>query len=383
MGDGLTVGVTFYLHGEDRSIFVNGGHQNTAFLAQLLAACDGVERVIPLNGGPGHDAPEGMMYDGMGFDFVRFEDVADEIDVLIECGAQIPVQHEQHVHKRGGKVIAYKFGNAFVLDAQKVCTGKGDQDVFNGTRFDAVWTNPQHMHTNASYWEGVYRCPVLSLPHIWSPTFVEKVTEKLKLDYGYKPGRVAKRIAIYEPNLEVVKTCHIPMLVCDLAYRQRPELIDTVWVTNTDHIRKQLTFKKFHSTLDICTTKAADGKNVCSCESRYNLIQFQSQHADVCVSWQWENALNYAYYELLYGHYPLVHNSEMLPGGVGYRYYGFDAHLGAEALLRALSEHDSIRANAYNSRVDAFLQTVHPLYPENIRLHEDAIDRVIAERLVA
>ena len=376
MALGLTIGVTFYLHDKARSIFANGGHQNTVFLLDALAACPSVGRVIAVNGGPGETAPEDMLYGDL--EFKRFEEVADELDVYIECGAQIPKWHAEQVHANGGKVVAYKFGNAFVLDLQKVCDGRGNQDIFNGTKFDVVWTNPQHVYTNASYWAGVYRCPVAVLPHIWDETFVERVVAKRKLNFGYMPGKPAKRIAIFEPNIEVVKSCHIPMLACDLAFRQRPELIDTVWVTNTDHLRNQLTFKKFYLTLDIGTTPADKGG--CSCESRYNLIEFQSQHADICVSWQWENALNYAYYELLYGQYPLVHNSEMLP--VGYRYHGFDAHDGARALLMAITEHDNW-AEQYNADADAFLQTVKPSYQPNIDAHENAIQEVRSQRLVA
>jgi hypothetical protein len=167
------------------------------------------------------------------------------------------------------------------------------------------------------------------------------------------------------------------MLVCELAYREKPELIDAVWVTNTDGLRDQLTFQRFHHALDIGHRRAADGKHVCSCESRYNLVWFQSEHADAVVSWQWENALNYAYYETLYGHYPLVHNSPMLPDDVGYRYHGFDAHHGAMVLLHALQYHDE-RAEEYNASADAFLETVHPGYQPNIDAHTEAIDALWA-----
>lgn len=382
MNDGLTVGVTFYLHNEPRSIFANGGHQHAVFLARLLARCPGVKRVLALNGGPGEKPPPDMLYDGLGLDFVRFEQVDDEVDLLIECGAQIPAWQAEAVHKRGGKVVAFKFGNAFVLDSQKLCDGRGNQQCFNGARFDAVWTNPQHMRTNASYWEAIYRCPVLVVPHIWDRTFVDLVAAKLGLDFGYRPGRARKRIAIYEPNLEVVKTCLLPMIICDLTYREQPDLIDTVWVTNTDRLRGQLTFQAHHAMLDICRERAADGKHVATFEARYNLVQFQSQHADVCVSWQWENALNYAYYELLSGHYPLVHNSELLPAGIGYRYHDFDAHDGARALLVALRSHDE-RAEEYNAAADVFLRSVSSDCPANISEHADAIKSVTARALAA
>ncbi|GAG25958.1 unnamed protein product, partial [marine sediment metagenome] len=197
------------------------------------------------------------------------------------------------------------------------------------------------------------------------------------LAFEYTPGPGPKAVAIYEPNINIVKTCQIPMLVCELAYRQRPELFEAVYATNTAGLKDQLTFKGFYSALDIARNKAADGKTVLSCEPRYIFPFFQAKHADIVVSWQWENALNYAYYEALYGHYPLVHNSPMLPEHVGYRYHGFDAHDGAEALIKALTEHDASRER-YNTIADDFLETVHPDYPGNITAHQDAIDEVMA-----
>jgi hypothetical protein len=320
-----------------------------------------------------------MLLDDLDFDFVRFEDVADEIDLYIEFGAQIPAKHEKHVHANGGRVVGYKFGNAFVLDAEKLIAGKGDQGIFNGTQFDAIWTNAQHMATNASYWEACYRAPVRCLPHVWEPLFAEKSKAELRrsLQFEYEPGRTAKRIAIYEPNINLVKLCHVPMLVCELAYRERPELIDSVWVTNTDRLRKQLTFQRFHHALDIGHKRAADGKHVCSCESRYNLVWFQAEHGDVVVTWQWENALNFVYYEALYGHYPLVHNSPLLPDGIGYRYHGFDAHGGARVLIDALERHDG-RHEEYAADCDAFLRTIHPNAPANIDAHTEAIEQLWA-----
>lgn len=374
---GLVVGVTFYLHKGERSIFVNGGHQNAVFLVDQLRRCPAVARVIPVNYGEADTPPPQMMLDGLGLEFRKFEDVRDELDLLIECGSQIPPEWERHVHARGGKVVAYKFGNSLILDMEKLIAGRGDQGIHNGTQFDAVWTTPQHMHTNASYYEVAYRCPVRQVPHIWDSTFADKAISEFRggLTWGYRPRPGPKSIACYDPNIDVVKMCIVPMLVCDLAYRERPELVDKVWITNTDPLRPQLTFQRMALALDICRRRAADGHAVCTFESRYNMVYFHAKHADVCIAWQWENGLNYAYYEMLYGHYPLVHNSELLPDGVGYRYHGFDAHEGAQVLLEVLAAHDG-RLEEYNAAADTFLKTVRPDAQDNIEVHQAEIHRL-------
>jgi hypothetical protein len=57
------------------------------------------------------------------------------------------------------------------------------------------------------------------------------------------------------------------------------------------------------------------------------------------VSHQWDLPLNYFYLECCWQGYPLVHNAHLVPE-LGYFYPAHDVDIGAEALLRALSEHD-------------------------------------------
>lgn len=86
------------------------------------------------------------------------------------------------------------------------------------------------------------------------------------------------------------------------------------------------------------------------------------------VAHQWENALNYAYYDALHGGYPLVHNSDMLPDGVGYRYHDFDVHEAACVLMDAIEHHDE-RAPEYDLAASRFLATVNALHPANVEAH--------------
>jgi hypothetical protein len=331
----VKVGVSFFVSKKDSSIWNNGGAQNCIFLWKLLQECPSVSDVYLINGGDGEIPSDAMMLGDLKTKIVRFDEVKDEIDVLIEAGAQIERAHEEHVHARGGAVVAYKFGNAYVIDTERVIHEGTAGSIMNGTKFDEVWTNKQHMHTCAGYWQSLYRCPVRAVPHIWDPMFIHLAQQEmpLNLSFQYKPGRAPKRIAILEPNINIVKTCQIPMLIVDEVYRAHPDLVGDVYVTNSAQFKEHLTFKKFAASLDI----VKDGK--CSFEHRYNTPWFMASFADVVVSHQWENALNYLYYELLYAGHPLVHSSDMLDAG--YYYKSFDVQKGAEALERALRFHDN------------------------------------------
>jgi len=376
VGRRLTIGVTFFLRASDcQSIFENGATQNCVFLVQLLKAAG--HKVFAINAGDGDKPHDALMLRGLGIEFARFGDVYEQLDVLIEAAAQVSAGHVSLMRRsvRGGwrgYASAYRFGNAYVIDGERTVFGKSSGSIFNGAQFDEVWTTPQHENTCSSYWEVCHRCPVRIMPHIWEPTFVDAAVKEFPAGehFGYRPGRERKRISILEPNIGMVKLCHIPMLACELAFRERPDLIDKVQVTNTTHIREHQTFANFAGNLDMVKAKHSDGKSVCSFEDRFNTPMWLAKYTDVVVSHQWENSKNYMYYDALYGGYPLVHNAD-LPSGVGYNYPGFSAHKAGDVLLDVLSDHDSWHEE-YVSRAHKFLDTVRATAPANIEAHERA-----------
>jgi hypothetical protein len=371
----MRIGITFFLKKES-SIWSNGATQNCVFLWMLLHAAG--HQVFAINGGDADATPPAMMLRSVpGLDFVRLPEVVDHLDLLIEAGSQVYASDVARVQSHGGRCVTYKVGNAYVIDNERVIHNKSAGAIFNGSRFDEVWTNPQHMRTCASYWETCYRCPVRCLPHIWEPTFIDAAIREFPetLHFGYQPGPSRKRVGIFEPNFNIVKTCTIPLLVCEQAYRRAPYLIGDVFVTNAEQLKSHLTFDRFASHLDIVRAGLA------SFEGRYNTPWFLAKHTDIVVAHQWENALNYAYYDALYGGYPLVHNSEMIP--LGYRYDGFDATSGADALIKAMTTHD-VRAAEYRDEARSFLDTtVRATSKANVHAYDTATSRLFAGRPTA
>lgn len=369
----MRCGITFFLQ-EGGNIWNSGAVQHCIFLRECLQAIPGVE-VVVINAGHDISVPPGLMLDGLGIEFVKLPDVISTLDVLIQCHGQVSASDVATVKANGGHAVAFKFGNEYVIDAERMMRCGKSGAIVNGAQFDEIWTNAQHIETCGSYWEAVYRCPVRVLPHTWSPLFIDKLIAAEGLDFGYKPGRAAKRIAIYEPNINIVKMAFLPLLVCELAFRAQGELIEQVLATNTKHMMAQVTFKHLCLSLDMVKAKAADGHPVCTFQGRSRFASHQAKHADVVVSHQWQNGLNFAYYDALHGGYPLIHNSTFLPDGIGYRYGGFDAHEGARVLLAALRNHDK-DADGYRSRSEAFLETLHPRHPDITASHARALERL-------
>ena len=72
---------------------------------------------------------------------------------------------------------------------------------------------------------------------------------------------------------------------------------------------------------------------------RFDTPAFLSELTDVVVSHQWENPLNYFYFDVCWQGYPLVHNAS-LALDIGYYYADNDVQQAARQLTIALKEHD-------------------------------------------
>jgi hypothetical protein len=65
-----------------------------------------------------------------------------------------------------------------------------------------------------------------------------------------------------------------------------------------------------------------------------------SKIADIAVSHQWGNPLNYLYFDLAWLGYPIIHNAHLC-NDVGYYYPDFNYVDGSEILNFAINNHDN------------------------------------------
>lgn len=376
--DRPNVGITFFAsHDPRHTIWSNGTLQNVLLLLFMLRDHEAIGKVWLINGGTAETPGPSLNIAEPDLPLARFDQVADQLDVLIEAGAQVAPGQADEIHRRGGIVIGYRCGNDYIMDAERICFDLQPGPVFNGTTFDEIWTQPQHEAMCRSLWQLALHAPVRVMPHIWSPRFIERAARRLQqgepaATYGYRPHGGGKRIGIFEPNLNVIKTFITPLLICEAAYRRDRAALSEVYVTNTSGLTDHPTFRSLTGTLDCVRDRLV------SFEARYNLPMFLARFADIVVSHQWQNGLNYLYYDVLYGEYPLVHNSPYLRD-VGYYYPEFDAEAGAEALLRAVSQHDRQRDD-YRMRARRLLERVDIANPDNRGCHVERLLSLLATR---
>ena len=370
------IGITFNLEGKTRDIWANGAGQNVIFLYNLLKSLDCVESVVLVSDGPNKIAvpDKGFMLDDFDLSFAYVYDVLDDLDVLIEGTLIIEPDYANRIHQRGGKTVVYKMGNDYVYDIESTIHNKPPIHQFNGAKIDVNWMLPHHMNTNSSYFSIMHDCPTIKIPFIWEPSFCQAAIEQRPdLSFGYlsniDKNNYKRRISSFEPNISIFKNSFTDILIAEQAYRERPDLIEHVYMCNTYDKREHSTFHNFISRTEL----VKDG--VMSVESRFRMTDFLSIYTDVVLSTQWENGLNYAYCDALYGGYPLVHNSTLLPKGVGYYYDQFDAFDGAKKLIYAIENHDK-NYDEYMKKANDYLDSLNPYNPVNLAIHERELKRL-------
>lgn len=373
----LTVGVSLFAT-PDAHVWSSGIHQNVAFLLMCLRAMPTVGRVVLINGGSSDRLPPTLDFDALQVPLVQPQDVTHEVDVVIEMGAKLPQAWIRRVKARGVKVIAFLVGHSYTSMIEPVIFERDQAIGLVNMEPDEVWLMHKDWHTAAPILRTLLRAPLVEIPHLWAPDFLLRQVQGLEAAghrWGFDASQRARSAdgwgaAIFEPNIGVVKSSVVPMLVCEAAYREQPQMLRHMMVMNTVHMKEHPTFNHFAQVLDLTRDNRA------SYEPRVTVPECLSRFGrDVVVSHQWENEQNYLYYDVLHGGYPLVHNSRWLADRApGFFYPDFQASEGGRALVRAWQQPAEFWTD-YRRQAHTFLATLHPEHDNNVRALMDRLTR--------
>jgi hypothetical protein len=370
---GLRIGITIGLRSPDESLWINGVKQNALFLAMLLARSAYDYRVTLVNttAVPITDA---LPWSRAQFATQPFAQVKDDLDVLIELGGQIDAEQTAYLKARGVKLVSYCCGFEYIHAIQSILFGRRLwETLFINRGYDQIWAIPQIAPSSLPFLQSLRRCPAKVVPFVWDPLFLTERARALPRSGLYAPsGKPAKRLTVMEPNHDVVKCCLYPMLIIDEAYRQQPQAIEFTHVTNAQRLAQDSPeFVMLMHQLEIVRNGRA------SFVGRYDTPAFLSEHTDVVVSHQWENPLNYFYFDVCWQGFALVHNASLVPD-LGYYYPENDVATGARTLLHVLNEHDA-NAAAYLQRQRTLLRRFTPENPELVRAYDDLLAALLRE----
>jgi len=375
----MRIGISVFTHtGQD--IWESGKAQGALFLAALLQRIGFVERVVLLDTGDQHAMPPQVDMAALGLDLLTPQAATDAVDVVIEMtGAWLPGDWLAYFRACGGKACHFNLGHPHARLGEPVLFTDNAAWVPYG-RCDGVWVRPSGKDF-APMLRTLHRCPVQVAPFLWSPYFIARRADEIEragFHFGYRPGASRPsdgwRLALFEPNISVVQTCMVPMLICDAAYRQQPARIASMQVLNTLHMKDHLTMLFMANSLDLVRQHRA------VFHGRHDIAGFMAQHADAVVAHQWQDEQAHSPLEALYGGYPLVHNAPWLRDA-GYYYPDFDIAAGAAQLLRAAQEHDA-HVDGYRARAQRVIDAVDPQAQANVdayaRLLRDLVEKAPA-----
>jgi hypothetical protein len=345
----LRIGVTFARPSEDPVVLLwsSGMGQNSVLLVLLLQRLADVGEVVMVDCS-GIAAPHPLaVWSGVATTLAQ--DAIERLDIIIECGMRGPPDLMKRFRDRGGRLVSYMAGNSMAMNFEALASGMPHGETVSTVPFDAVWITPQHWTINRASCL-LTRSPVVEkVPHIWGHIFIEARARATGVNPFYKTDRAtdALRVGVLEPNVNVRKTFHLPLLACEEALRCAPDTIDHVLLFNTVAIKLVPHFLELTSSLDLFRACRLFS------EGRMPIAEVLHRHIDAVVVHQWENDLNYLYWDVLWSGHPLIHISPSLEG-VGYPYASFDPADGGRALIEAARCHRG-RAAAARAKALEFL----------------------------
>jgi hypothetical protein len=186
---------------------------------------------------------------------------------------------------------------------------------------------------------------------------------------GLKPGD--KKLVTMEPNLNVLKYSMIPILIAENTFKKSgKDAFKQMYVAGGTKILKNDYFKHMIKNLEMVKINPPKLKFV----PRYPITTILAEEADIVLSHQWDNPLNYLYLDALYFGYPLVHNANMVQDA-GYYYEDFKIFDGVEQLEWALTKHDS-HLDEYKRKTQKVLNRYESTNPKIVEIYKQLIENL-------
>lgn len=360
----MKIGISVLTHA-GQSIWENGLGQNIFYFVQLLSKLPFVTDIVLLNCGDQQSLPPEAGALASGVSLVAPRDLSELPDVIFEMGGGLDVEWLDYARARGKKVVFFCCGQPYVGLIEPTVFQR-DGYFSRATRCDEIWILGKDRALMPML-RTLHRCPVFEVPFLWDSTFIDQrisAVEQASLRFGYQPrsargetGPRGLRVAVFEPNISVVKCGVVPMLIGETAFRVDANAVRSLHVLNSVQMRKHPSFSFLLGSMDLQRRERVH------LHGRHDFAGFMSQNADAVIAHQWRNDQNILYLDALYGGYPLIHNSPWL-SSLGYYYGESDIESGAAQLLRAVQYHDT-EYKYYTQRARSFLLSLSPRGAEN------------------
>jgi hypothetical protein len=364
------IGITLNFPKENAYLFCNGIKQNALFFYKLLVNI-GKYDVYFIVDKKSLENARGLQE--MNCQYISSENIIGKVfNIVFSFDFLLSSEINTLLKENGTKHIFYNCGNLYIVDSEN-CLYEKKNDSYNMYQrynyYDECWNIPQMTNTNHFYLKTLLRCNIVKeVPFIWSPELIDYERNK------YKKRSEIKSIAIFEPNMSIMKWAFPSVLICENAYRDCniTDKIKKVYITNinsgSEDSKRRFNLDNFNN-LVRCLDLKRDSK--LTIEARHNSLYIMSKYADIAVSHTWENYLNYLYFDMAWMGWPIVHNGKFCKE-IGYYYDEFNYEMGGNALKEAILNHDE-NADEYLLRNRLYMQKYLPTNKALKKQYEDLI----------
>jgi hypothetical protein len=370
----LKIGITIDVPDSITVFYANGIRQNALYFFELLNNMNyDVKLIVSNNSRVTNVFDEIEFYK---YHYVKVENIfCEDFNLIFSFGFSLPKTVLTTLRASGVKIVSYFCGNAYLIDSEKILYNQHKERTINYETtelnvYDQLWSIPQMYKQNKHYWETLHRAKCIQVPFIWSPNsihFIQNVLG-LKNDESLLYKKKEGKLAVFEPNISLMKWCLPCVLIAEMAHRKFNN-IRHLYITNME-------LGKTPEEMKINQFNNAEFNNLCKCmdlfhakkitaEKRFITLEFMSKYADIAVSHQWENPLNYLYFDLAWMGWPILHNAHLCKD-VGYYYSEFNYEEASEKLNEIINNHDANKKEylRYNREV------IYQYVPTNVELQK-------------
>ena len=363
------IGITLSFPKSKADLFCNGIKQNALFFFILLSNIGKYDVYFIVDN---KSIDNETFLHEMKYNYIQYDHIEENVfNIVFSFDFLLPPRINMLLKELGTKHIFYNCGNLYIMDSENCLFENKDGNYAMYTRynyFDECWNIPQMTNTNHFYLKTLLRCnTVKEVPFIWSPELIDYERNK------YKKRSERKSIAIFEPNISIMKWAFPSVLICENAYRDCniTDKINKVYITNmtsNPETKKKFSLDNFNNLVK-CLDLKRDSK--LTIEARHNSLYIMANFADIAVSHTWENYLNYLYFDMAWMGWPIVHNGKFCKE-VGYYYDEFNYEMGGNVLKEAILNHDE-NAEEYLLRNRLYMLKYLPTNKALKKQYEDLI----------
>lgn len=310
----MIIGISGYQI-NDTNIFKNGYCQNVIYFCELIKKYFNEHTILEINS----------------TDFLKY----DNIDIIIQITPFSKSLSESVKNKYPNcHNIFIKWGHEYYNDLQRLLPD-GQNDIYPSPKahnIDEVFISP-HFESTKYYYQSLYNAKVSIIPYIWKP---DNIILKPYSQIDYDKCK-EKNIFIVEPNINLLKTGLIPIMIVNELWKKNPNSFNKLYIVSANMYNKNEYFnKELLPKIEILNSKY--NKAYFCPRANINDILIKPS---ILLTHQENLDLNYIYLEAMYLKIQWVHNS---PSFKQTKYYYEDKNIfdGVNKLELALSDWKSI-----------------------------------------